>query len=125
MRNNKNAITIFLAVLFIFVLLPETSIKANETAGKKEAKEQKDPYTNAEITIKIIPSVKRTFGYDIILYGRTLVHQPNIPSLPGNEGFTTKERAKTVTEFVVKKIRKNEMPPAVTIEDLKNMYVLK
>ena len=53
------------------------------------------------------------------------MHQPNIPGLPGNEGFTTKERTQTVAEFVKKKIRNNEMPPTVTIEDLNNMGVLK
>ena len=118
---------IFLAVLFmlfIFAGLPGTSISADEAAGK-EAKQQKNPYANAEITIKIIPSANNTFGYDILLYGRPLVHQPSIPGLPGNEGFTTKERAQTVAEFVVKKIRNNEMPPTVTIEDLNNMGVLK
>ena len=118
---------LFLAVLFmlfIFAGLPGTSISAEESAGK-EVKQQKNPYTDAEITIKIIPSSNKTFGYDILLYGKPLVHQPNIPGLPGTEGFTTKERAQTVAEFVVKKIRNNEMPPTVTIEDLNNMAVLK
>jgi hypothetical protein len=53
------------------------------------------------------------------------VHQPTIPGLPGNEGFTTKERAQTVAEFVVKKIRNNEVPPTVTVEDLNAMGVMK
>jgi hypothetical protein len=102
-----------------------TSMSAEETAGKKEVKQQKNAYAKAEITIKIIPAANKTFGYDILLYGRPLVHQPNIPGLPGNEGFTTKERAQTVAEFVVKKIRNNEMPPTVTIEELNSMGVLK
>ena len=130
MRNNKTPV--FLAVLlmlFIFVGVPVTAIFANETVAKqevkKEVKQQKNPYANAEITIKIIPSIKKTFGYDILLQGKPLVHQPHIPALPGNDGFTTKKRAKIVAEFVVKKIRKNEMPPTVTIEDLNNMGVLK
>jgi hypothetical protein len=105
------------------------AISANESDNKqeikKEAKEQKNTYANAKITIKIIPSIKKTFGYDILLHGRLLVHQPNIPALPGNEGFTTKERARKVAEFVVKKIRKNEMPPTVTIDNLNNMGVLR
>lgn len=128
MSNNKRTTPVFLAVLFmlfIVVCLPGTSISADEAAGKKEVKEQKNLYANAEITIKIIPSANNTFGYDIILYGRPLVHQSNIPGLPGNEGFTTKERAQIVAEFVVKKIRNNEMPPTVTIEDLNNLGVLK
>ena len=111
-----------LFMLFIAVGLPGTSLSADEASG---AKQQKNPYANAEITIKIIPAANNTFGYDILLYGRPLVHQPNIPGLPGNEGFTTKERAQTVAEFAVKKIRNNEMPPTVTIEDLNKMGVLK
>ena len=125
MRNNKKTTTIFLALLFLFVVLPGTSISANGNADKQEVKKQTNPYANAQITVKIIPSVKKTFGYDILLHGKRLVHQPNIPALPGNEGFTTKERAQKVAEFVVKKIKKNEMPPTVTIDDLNKMDVLK
>ena len=130
MRNNKTPV--FLAVLlmlFIFVGVPVTVIFANETVAKqevkKEVKQQKNPYANAQISIKIIPATKKTFGYDILVNGKPLIHQPNIPALPGNDGFTTKGRARKVAEFVVKKIRKNEMPPTVTIEDLNNMSVLK
>jgi hypothetical protein len=130
MGNNKTPI--FSAVLFVLCIMggfPPTSISADEAVGrkeiKKEVRQQNNPYTNAPISIKIIPSVRKTFGYDILLYGRPLVHQPNIPGLPGNDGFTTRERAKRVAEFVVKKIRNNEMPPTVTIGDLNKMAVLK
>jgi hypothetical protein len=115
--------SIFLVVLlmqFSFTGLPGMSISAYEAV-----KQQTNPYANAEITIKIIPSAKKTYGYDILLYGKPLVHQPNIPGLPGNAGFTTKERAQTVAEFVVKKIRNNVMPPTVTSENLNEMGVLK
>jgi hypothetical protein len=115
------------AVLVLFVVvacLPTTSLSAAE-ATSQDIKEQKRPYASAEITIKIIPSVNNTFGYDILLYGKPFIHQPNIPGLPGNEGFATKERAQIVAEFVVKKIRNNEMPPTVTMENLSTMDVLK
>ena len=109
-----------LFMLFNFAGLPGTSISADEAV-----KEQNSSDTNAEITIRIVPSANNTFGYDILLYGRPLVHQPNIPGLPGNEGFSTKERAQAVAKFVVKKIRNNEIPPTVAIEDLNKMGVLK
>jgi hypothetical protein len=48
-----------------------------------------------------------------------------LPHLPGNEGFTTKERAQKVADLVMKKIKNNEMPPTVTIEELSSMGVLK
>ena len=74
---------------------------------------------------KIIPSLNGTFGYDVFVNGRVLIHQPNRPGLPGNEGFKTEEQATTVAEFVSKKIRNNEMPPTVMLEDLKMLGVLK
>ena len=99
-----------------------TSLSADE-ATVKNAKQADNPYAKAEITIKIIPSFNDTFGYDVFVNGRSLIHQPSIPGLPGNEGFATKEKAQAVAEFVVRKIRNNEMPPTVTSEDLNAMGV--
>jgi len=114
-----------LLILLIITGLPSISLSADKASSPQETKQQENPYAKAEITIQIIPSANNTFGYDILLYKRSLVHQPNIPGLSGNEGFTTKERAQTAAEFVVKKIKKNEMPPTVTLEDLNSMDVLK
>jgi hypothetical protein len=128
MLNRKRIKTIVFAVLLallIFTALPGKLISADESAAKKGTRQQKNPYANAQITIKVIPSFKKSFGYDILVYGRTLVHQPNIPGLPGNEGFSTEKKAQKVAEFVVRKIRNNEMPPSVTIDDLNNMGALK
>ena len=135
MRNKKITSPIFLAaliMLFILVGLPGVSISAEGTAVKKDVKEEtnqqkekNNPYANAEISTKIIPTAHKTFGYDILLNGKPLVHQPSIPTLPGNDGFTSKEKAQKVADFVVKKIRNNEMPPTVTIEDLNKLGVLK
>jgi hypothetical protein len=132
MKNNKNIPITFFTVLFIVFTLVSPSggaISAGASGKKQEVKkdvtEQTNPYAKAKITIKIIPSVDKTFGYDIFLNEKLLVHQPHIPALPGNKGFSTKERAQKVAEFVVKKIRKNEMPPTVTMDNLNNLGVLK
>ena len=127
MRNNKSTTPLVLAVLFVLFIFADLlgiSISAEETAGK-EVSQQKNPYANAEITIKIIPAANKTFGYEILLNGRPLVRQLSIPALPGNDGFATKGSAQKVADFVVKKIRNNEMPPTVTIEDLNSLGVLK
>lgn len=133
--NNKIRFPVLLAVLFTFAVFagfPQISFSAEQTAGKKEVKkeatqqkEKNNPYAKAKITTKIIPAANKTFGYEILLNGKTLVRQPSIPAMPGNDGFSTKNKAQKVADFVVKKIRKNEMPPTVTIEDLKKMGVLK
>jgi hypothetical protein len=53
-----------------------------------------------------------------------LIIQPNKPGLSGNEGFKTQEQAQKVAELVIEKIKKGEMPPTVTIEELSELGVL-
>jgi len=88
------------------------------------APEVVNPYRDAEIKAVIIPVANNTFGYDIYVYGSVLVHQPSRPGLPGNAGFATEADAMKVAELVIKKIRNNEMPPTVTIEELRGLGVL-
>jgi hypothetical protein len=114
-----------LLMLFVVACHTGTSLSENTFPTTQEIKQQENPYAKADITTKIIPSANNTFGYDILLYGKPLVHQPSMPGLPGNEGFTTQERAQKVADFVVNKIRKNEMPPTVSMDDLNGMDVLK
>ena len=86
--------------------------------------EEINPYKNAAIKAVILPLEDGTFGYNIYLYNAVLIHQPSRPGLSGNAGFATEEDAMKVAELVIKKIRNNEMPPTVTIEELQELEVL-
>ena len=83
-----------------------------------------NPYLNAEIKTVIISAENNTYGYDIYVSGSVMVHQPSRPGLSGNTGFATEEDAMKVSELVVRKIRNNELPPTVTIEELQELGVL-
>ncbi len=63
------------------------------------------------------------FGYDILMDGKVYVHQPNVPALPGNNGFDTEEKAKRVAELVKYKIRNNIMPPTVEVRELDSLGI--
>lgn len=76
------------------------------------------------ITYKLIPASNSTWCYDIYLSGKLFIHQPSIPGYQGNEGFKTKEKASVVAEFVIQKIIKGQMPPSVTLEELKQLNAL-
>lgn len=84
-----------------------------------------NPYKDADLTFKIIPSENNTYGYDILISGRLMVHQPNVPGFPGNEGFKNETNARKVADLVMKKIHNNKMPPSVTFEELKKLNVLR
>jgi len=125
MKKIDFIIPLYLFIFYIVLSVSGTAIFAgNEPSGTK-SKHPKNPYADAEISVKIIPSLNNTFGYDIIVNKKTFVHQPHIPAISGNKGFPSEVTARKVAEFVVKKIKRNEMPPAVTLDDLKKMGVLK
>ena len=119
----KNRIIIIIA--FIFVLVSCWFLLNKKVQTKEDVIIQKDnTYKDAQIKAVIIPSEGNTFGYDIYLYDAILIHQPSRPGLSGNIGFSTEEDAMKVAELVIKKMRNNEMPPTVTIKELRGLGVL-
>lgn len=65
------------------------------------------------------------YGYDINLKGSPYIHQPNIPGLPGNDGFETEIAARKTAELVAFKIKKKIMPPGVNSHELDSIGVFK
>ena len=113
-------------IALIFLLVCCLFLWNKRSQPNKDVIIQKEyPYRDADINVLIIPSFNNTFGYDIYLDGTMLIHQPSRPGLPGNDGFATEEDAKKVAELVIKKIRNNELPPTVAIEELRGLGVIK
>ena len=78
-----------------------------------------------EVKIYSNESDLKGWGYDIYNDGQIYIHQPNIPAIPGNRGFSSQQHAKTIGEFAVYKIRNNIMPPTISVEELDSLGVLK
>jgi hypothetical protein len=79
---------------------------------------------NATITYKIIGSENDGYGYDVYADGKLTVHQPAIPGQPGNKGFRTKADSEKVAQLVVEKLKKREIPPTVSEEELRKLKVI-
>ena len=104
---------------------PQQSAKVSKTDAKAAA--QFPPaaqFANTQLTYKIIPVANNTFCYDVLADGKILIHQPSKPGLPGNEGFKTRASAEKVAQLIITKIKKGEMPPSVTTDELKKLNVL-
>src|SRR5262249_54895613 len=41
------------------------------------------------------------WGYDVFIHNKLMLHQPNIPAVQGNHGFSSAEDAKKVADLVV------------------------
>jgi len=81
-------------------------------------------YANSALTYNIIDALNNTFGYDVFVDGKLMIHQASIPAMPGNEGFKTQDDAAKVAELVMNKIRKGEMPPTVSTKELQDLHVI-
>lgn len=55
----------------------------------KDGPPQNDSLKAGNYVIKIIPVVNG-YGYDIYNNNKLFIHQPTVPAMPGNSGFTTR-----------------------------------
>lgn len=65
------------------------------------------------------------YGYTIFMQNARYIHQPNIPAVNGNRGFSSAENAEKTGELTAYKIRNNIMPPSITVKELDSLGVLK
>jgi hypothetical protein len=120
-----------LAALILFCCMSMTMLFAQGPAAPRQpdGSAAKFPaasaYANTKLTYKIIAAPKHTYGYDVIADGRLMIHQPSAPALPGSQGFKTKEDATKVALLVIEKIKKGEMPPTISIDEMKTLNVIK
>ena len=101
---------------------PSAPAQSDSSAAKFPAA---SAYASTKLTYKIINAPKHTYCYDVFADGRLIIHQTSAPALPSNEGFKTKEDATKVALLVIDKIRKNEMPPTISIDEMKKLNVIK
>lgn len=112
-------------IIFSLTLcISSLSAPAQNQIQQKPEFPSKEKYKNTKITSKIIPCLNSTWGYDIYLDNKLMIHQSSVPALPGNEGFKTKEAAQKAAELVISKIKKGKMPPSVTMEEMKELRIL-
>ena len=116
------------ALLMLFLWLAVT-ILAAQTPAQPDSSPVKFPdagaFGNTKLTYKITDAPDHTFCYDVYAGGKLLIQQTSMPAVPGNEGFKTKADAEKVAKLVVDKIKKGEMPPTVSIDEMKKLKVIK
>jgi hypothetical protein len=87
-------------------------------------------YKDANLSVEVfkVDSIdhngNRGWGYDIMVDGKIYIHQPNVPAVMGNNGFSSEEKAQAAGEYVIQKLRNNIIPPAVSPEELDSLGVL-
>ena len=116
-------------ILFCCMRIPVLFAQAPSAPAQPDGSAAKFPaasaYANTKLTYKIIDAPKQTYSYDVFADGRLMIRQTSAPALPGNEGFKTREDAAKVALLVIEKIKKGEMPPTISIDEMKKLNVIK
>lgn len=123
----KNQIMLIVALMVSIIIVNAQQPHESPSQPSQQTTAQfpaSSAYDNTNLTYNIIDAPNNTFCYDVFANGRLIIHQSSVPGLPGTEGFKTKEDAVKVAELVMYKIRKGEMPPTVTIEEMKELGVI-
>jgi len=114
-----------ISTLFLSLLCASGQAQPKEKSpASKTEFPQASRVAGARLTHRIIPAESNTWGYDILANGKLLIHQPGIPAVPGNRGFRNQAAAERVAQLVIRKIRKGEMPPTVTVPEMKQVKAL-
>ena len=108
------SINVFIVIIILSGLVLPASAQ-NDTTAKAPQK----------VGFKTFRNAGSDWGYDIYVDGKLYVHQPHIPATSGNTGFKNERDAKNTAELVVKKIKKNILPPSISIEELEKLGVVK
>ena len=125
----KNLIYFFICFI-LFVSCneqPEKSENPNSESAIKPKFEPQQNTANYKTQLFLVDSLnpKAGFGYNVLVDGKIFVHQPSIPSIPGNQTFSSKEKAELVANLVMLKLKNNIMPPSVSKNELDSLQIFK
>ena len=125
----KNILYFFICSI-IFVSCNEQPKKSENSNSESETKPRFEPQqktANYSTQLFLVDSLnpKAGFGYNVLVDGKIFVHQPSIPSIPGNQTFSSKEKAELVANLVMLKLKNNIMPPSVSKNELDSLQIFK
>jgi hypothetical protein len=98
---------------------PDSSSSNNDTIVSSS------PESQAKIQVIVFKNEAATngYGYDIMVNGKKMIHQPTIPAVSGNRGFNSESDAANAGALVKRKLLNNEMPPTISLDELNHLGI--
>jgi hypothetical protein len=105
--------------------MPGQNTDSLKTEMAKQKAENKKTAAKTHFQYFVIKAENNTYGYDIYADGNIYIHQSSIPAVGGNNGFSDTAAAGYTARFAIKKIKQGELPPTITVDELKKLHVIK
>ena len=121
----KYVILIAIIILIPFFWIFQVSIPNNSLKTEKKISSDKIQVVNSDTITARTFKEDSGWGYDIFVNGKLYIHQPNIPAVSGDRGFTREEYAIKVALLVIEKIKDQIIPPSVKTHELDSLHVLR
>jgi len=120
----KNSVLLLIAFAVV-----SCSNKSQHNSSASDSTSSASPASNDSITTKVFQLKDSSgiaiqeWGYDISVHGKLYLHQPNIPAVPGNHGFSSEDEARKVAGLAALKIRNHIIPPTISTEELDSLGI--
>ncbi len=128
-RTDADTDSITLVDTFTRIDRPQDSVKITPKA-RRTSIQVASSYTDTVIKVDSVYQIhiyknsnSDDFGYDIVVSGITKIHQPNIPAISGQKGFSDVLAAQKVANIMVLKLSKGIMPPVVLTSELDSLGI--
>ncbi len=90
MQNLLPALPKTIVAFLLFIAMQTTAQPLSRGTHQKNVPKGANQATGKnQLRYVIINNGKTGFGYDILDQNRIIIHQPSVPGLPGNKGFST------------------------------------
>lgn len=108
----------------LLLLMPTlyTNVASSDFSHAQQTPAIVTPGARAVYSCRIFP-VADGFGYDIIVNGKTKIHQPVIPGIPGNHPFSSRQDALKISQLVIKKLQAGVALPNISRKELEQQKI--
>ncbi len=117
----KKKLILFLLQLLIVICVFGRIQSSSCVLSKNDTEEF--VFHQSDTTYRIINSGDNSYGYEILVNGRVVIRQLNVPGMPGVNGFRTKKDAKKIAELVLNKLQLGMMPPSIEKTELEKLKI--
>lgn len=96
-----------LSFIFVVLLLSCNSNEQNlkdESVSNKSSTAKNNTINDSTYKVKTFV-IDNSWGYDIYKDNKLFIHQPNIPAIEGELGFSSEEKAKLTAHLIIQKLK--------------------